>query len=140
MGEVDNLQKQADGYRSDISNANNTIAQIDEKLKRLEAAKKTVGGIQKSVHTILDSLSKKDLTHDWKGEKEKAFSRYRNGQFNTSSKSFQQEVDHYYDDICDEITRLENQKHNETNFIGQCQSFLNSIGNEIEKLIHGENG
>ena len=46
----------------------------------------------------------------------------------------------YYDAICDEITRLENQKNEQNGFIGWCQSMINSLGNEIEKLFHVKEG
>jgi len=53
---------------------------------------------------------------------------------------FTKQWETFYDAICDEITRLENQKIEENGLIGCLQSLKNSLENSIEKLLHTKEG
>lgn len=83
-------------------------------------------------------MAKRDQP-DWKGErKDRLMSSWE--EFSHDYHHFQLELDAYYDAICDTITRLENQKYEQQGLIGWCQSMINSLGNEIEKLFHIREG
>ena len=144
MGEVhymqiDSLQRQVNAHSASISSAQSRITTIDEQLERLRTAKKSVGEIQKKVHDTKRKIIFKNLQPDWQGKQKDAFTK----QWETLSSdytSFQTEMNTFYDAICDEITRLENQKIEENGIIGWCQSQMNNLGNVIEKLLHTKEG
>ncbi|HFR5304075.1 TPA: DUF5082 family protein [Streptococcus equi subsp. zooepidemicus] len=144
MGQVDynhinQLQRQVDQHRASLSTATAEIASIDEKLERLRCAKASVGAIQGDVHQIKVSVMAKRDQPDWKGErKDRLMSSWE--EFSHDYRHFQLELDAYYDAICDTITCLENQKYEQQGLIGWCQSMINSLGNEIEKLFHIREG
>ena len=122
-------------HSASISSAQSRITTIDEKLERLRTAKKSVGEIQKKVHDIRYPINHRNIQPDWQGKQKDAFTKQWET-FSSDYTSFQTEMDTFYDAICDEITRLENQKNEENGIIGWCQSQINNLGNFIEKLLH----
>ena len=136
---INGLQCQVNNHQSNINQATSKIAAIDEKLSRLRDAKKSVGNIQSGVADIKFLIQYKKYRPVWKGQNK---SKYETDFDSLTSDftSFQVEMNAYYDAICDEITRLENQKNEQNGFIGWCQSMINSLGNEIEKLFHVKEG
>ena len=140
MGQIDYdqiyyLQGRVNAYSTSISSAQSRITTIDEQLERLRTAKKSVGEIQKKVHDTKKKIIRKNYQPTWKGKQKDAFIKQWES-FSSDYTSFQTEMDTFYDAICDEITRLENQKNEENGIIGWCQSQINNRGNIIEKLLH----
>ena len=140
MGQIDYdqiyyLQGRVNAYSTSISSAQSRITTIDEQLERLRTAKKSVGEIQKKVHDIRYSINHRNIQPEWQGKQKDAFTKQWET-FSSDYTSFQTEMDTFYDAICDEITRLENQKNEENGIIGWCQSQINNLGNFIEKLLH----
>ncbi|WP_231097641.1 YwqH-like family protein [Streptococcus oralis] len=76
---------------------------------------------------------------NWHGKQKDALTKQWET-FSSDYTSFQTEMNTFYDAICDEITRLENQKNEENGIIGWCQSQINNLGNFIEKLLHTKEG
>ena len=126
-------------HSSSISSAQSRITTIDAQLERLRTAKKSVGEIQKKVHDTKRKIIFKNLQPDWQGKQKDAFTKQWET-FSSDYTSFQTEMNTFYDAICDEITRLENQKNEENGIIGWCQSQMNNLGNIIEKLLHTKEG
>ncbi|WP_247941166.1 YwqH-like family protein [Streptococcus oralis] len=122
-------------HSASISSAQSRITTIDEQLERLRTAKKSVGEIQKKVHDIRYPINHRNIQPEWQGKQKDAFTKQWET-FSSDYTSFQTEMDTFYDAICDEITRLENQKNEENGIIGWCQSQINNLGNFIEKLLH----
>ena len=117
MGKIDyraieDLQGQVSSHYNSISEATATISSIDAKLAKLRSAKQSVGNIRKE-----------NFGHQWEG-------------FGQDFNACQRELDAFHDAICDEITRLENQKLDQQSFIGWCQAQINNLGNFIEKLLN----
>ena len=144
MGEVDymqidSLQRQVNAHYASISSAQSRITTIDEKLERLRTAKKSVGEIQKKVYYTKKKIIRKNYQPTWQGKQKDAFAKHWET-FSTEYTNFQTEMNTFYDAICDEITRLENQKNEENGIIGWCQSQMNNLGNIIEKLLHTREG
>lgn len=144
MGEVDymqidSLQRQVNAHYASISSAQSRITTIDEKLERLRTAKKSVGEIQKKVYYTKKKIIRKNYQPTWQGKQKDAFAKQWET-FSTEYTNFQTEMNTFYDAICDEITRLENQKNEENGIIGWCQSQMNNLGNIIEKLLHTREG
>ncbi|ORO74756.1 YwqH-like family protein [Streptococcus oralis] len=126
-------------HSSSISSAQSRITTIDEQLERLRTAKKSVGEIQKKVHDTKKKIIRKNYQPTWKGKQKDAFIKQWES-FSSDYTSFQTEMDTFYDAICDEITRLENQKIEENAIIRWCRSQMNNLGNVIEKLLHTKEG
>jgi len=144
MGEVDymqidSLQRQVNAHSASISSAQSRITTIDEQLERLRTAKKSVGEIQKKVYYTKKKIIRKNYQPTWQGKQKDAFTKQWET-FSSDYTSFQTEMNTFYQAICDEITRLENQKNEENGIIGWCQSQMNNLGNIIEKLLHTKEG
>lgn len=144
MGEVDymqidSLQRQVNAHYASISSAQSRITTIDEQLEHLRTAKKSVGEIQKKVYYTKKKIIRKNYQPTWQGKQKDAFAKQWET-FSTEYTNFQTEMNTFYDAICDEITRLENQKNEENGIIGWCQSQMNNLGNIIEKLLHTREG
>lgn len=133
--EISYLQGQQRRQQSELGQVKADKLAIEEKLKRLEIAKKKVNSIQGNIDTLKRNVSKEEDQEAWKGKKKETF------ETNMSTladhyKSYYSGVDSLYDAICDEITRLENEANDAGGVIGWLQNSLNSIGNELEKLFH----
>ena len=144
MGQIDYdqiyyLQGRVNAYSTSISSAQSRITSIDEKLERLRTAKKSVGEIQKKVHNIKYPIMHRNIQPEWQGKQKDDFTKQWES-FSSDYTSFQTEMNTFYDAICDEITRLENQKIEENGLIGCLQSLKNSLENSIEKLLHTKEG
>ena len=144
MGQIDYdqiyyLQGRVNAHYSSISSAQSRITSIDEKLERLRTTKKSVSEIQQNVHNIKYPIMHRNIQSDWQGKQKDDFTKQWET-FSSDYTSFQTEMNTFYDAICDEITRLENQKNEENGIIGWCQSQINSLGNFIEKLLHTKEG
>ena len=98
-----------------------------------------VGEIQQNVHNIKYPIMHRNIQPDWQGKQKDDFTKQWET-FSSDYTSFQTEMNTFYDAVCDEITRLENQKNEENGIIGWCQSQINSLGNFIEKLLHTKEG
>ena len=133
--EIEDLQGQVSSHYNSISEASATISAIDAKSAKLRSAKKSVGNIQSEIHEIKISVMGKDDQPEWKGQQKENFVQQWEG-FRQDFSAYQRELDAFYDSICDEITRLENQKINQQSLIGWFQAQINTIGNYIEKLLH----
>ena len=144
MGQIDYdqiyyLQGRVNAYSTSISSAQSRITSIDEKLERLRTAKKSVGEIQKKFHDTKKKIIRKNYQPTWQGKQKDDFTKQWES-FSSDYTSFQTEMNTFYDAICDEITRLENQKIEENGLIGCLQSLKNSLENSIEKLLHTKEG
>ena len=144
MGQIDYdqiyyLQGRVNAYSTSISSAQSRITTIDEQLERLRTAKKSVGEIQKKVHDTKKKIIRKNYQPTWQGKQKDDFTKQWES-FSSDYTSFQTEMNTFYDAICDEITRLENQKIEENGLIGCLQSLKNSLENSIEKLLHTKEG
>ena len=137
--QIDSLQRQVNAHSASISSAQSRITTIDEQLERLRTAKKSVGEIQKKVYYTKKKIIRKNYQPTWQGKQKDAFTKQWET-FSSDYTSFQTEMNTFYDAICDEITRLENQKNEENGIIGWCQSQMNNLGNIIEKLLHTREG
>ena len=144
MGQIDYdqiyyLQGRVNAYSASISSAQSRITSIDEKLERLRTAKKSVSEIQQNVHNIKYPIMHRNIQPEWQGKQKDDFTKQWET-FSSDYTSFQTEMNTFYDAICDEITRLENQKNEENGLIGCLQSLKNSLENSIEKLLHTKEG
>ena len=93
----------------------------------------------KKVHNIKYPIMHRNIQPECQGKQKDDFTKQWET-FSSDYTSFQTEMNTFYDAICDEITRLENQKNEENGIIGWYQNQINSLGNFIEKLLHTKEG
>ncbi|CAM4250058.1 DUF5082 domain-containing protein [Listeria booriae] len=137
MASVDELKNEQRKNQVKMDQCLSDSASIDEKLERLEIAKKKVDEVLQSAKSLKDAVEKQnEEVATWKGTK---FNTYRNmieNNFNPDYKTLCDRLDEYYDDICDKITQLENERSDQDGLFGWFKSRVNDIGNQIEKLVH----
>ena len=73
----------------------------------------------------------RNIQPEWQGKQKDDFTKQWET-FSSDYTSFQTEMNTFYDAICDEITRLENQKNEENGAIFWCQTRINVL----ETLLH----
>lgn len=73
--------------------------------------------------------------YPWYGEKQKWLMNYVSDTLCTDMISYENILGQMRDDLCDEITRLENERYKYEGWLGSIKSALNSIANAIEKFF-----
>lgn len=111
-----------------------------EKIDRLKEAKKTLKQIKDRLEERAKQQKKDgqnlDTYYEWTGE-------HRNNAEDMYASIIPSEylyyiymVDNVLDAICDEETRLENDNMDLLGIIGKLAGWINSLGNEIQKLLN----
>ncbi|EMG28754.1 YwqH-like family protein [Listeria fleischmannii] len=110
-------------------------ASIEEKLERLRTAKKEVASVQTEIKDLKSKVKdKSDQPDTWQGKKLTEFENLMEGAFKTDYDTYYKKIDNYYDEICDEITRLENEANEKGGLIGWLGNQINNLGNEIRQI------
>ena len=106
------------------------------KIKRLETAKESMAGIKQKLRTRKKSavrLAEGDDTYGgWTGERKKKTQQYFAETVISEYTDYISAVDRRHDDICDEITRLENENYRRNGTIGYLRGCINNLLNELE--------
>lgn len=137
--QIYDLQSRINTYNNTLNSDYSTVQTLEDKIERLKEAKKAVIEIQKAISDIKFSLLGKHNQPNWEGNEKKKFDKDYYG-FLDDYYKLQNELNHYHDSICDEITRLENSMDEQNGIIGWCKRGINSIGNELNKLFHNREG
>lgn len=137
VASVDDLKRDQARNQAQMDQCLSDSASIDEKLERLEAAKKKVDDVLQNAKSLRDAVEKQREDLDtWKGTKFNTYRSMVENQFNPNYKTFCDQLDQYYDAICDKITQLENERNDQEGLLGWFKGRANDIGNSIEKLVH----
>ncbi|MBC1397988.1 DUF5082 domain-containing protein [Listeria fleischmannii] len=137
MAEAATLKKQKSAKQAELSQCVSDKASIEEKLERLRTAKKEVASVQTEIKDLKSKVKdKSDQPDTWQGKKLTEFENLMEGAFKTDYDTYYKKIDNYYDEICDEITRLENEANEKGGLIGWLGNQINNLGNEIDKLVH----
>ena len=134
QGEISIKQSEKSAYES----ANQSI---DEKLKRLKSAKKSVEEEKQNVRTYAFELVEYPKEYDidyvpgtkWSGE---VFNHVEDEVWNnlqTIAFDMCDKIDDRLDDICDAITALEKEQNNNWAIIASIQNTINDLQNSWEK-------
>jgi len=122
---------------------NEAIRQRDknkEKIRRLNSAKTMVQSSKNQLSSRRDQLRTKvnsqDTYGEWVGDTQKEASFILTNDVIGEYNYYINRVDARLDDICDEITRLENENVRLNGLIGYLQAAINSLLNEIEKATN----
>lgn len=112
------------------------IRSNERKIERLKTAKKAMAGIKQQLRTQKKSvvrLAEDDGTYGkWTGERKKKTQQYFAETVIGEYTDYISAVDRRHDDICDEITRLENEIYSLYGTIGYLTGCINNLLNELE--------
>lgn len=139
MNELDRLYSARSAYKSQKRSYESERAAVREKLDRLKEAKRNVSNVKNNmVDPARDDISNKLGKHadTWQGTVyENVYEVHAYG-IMSNYNNYYDDVDYILDAICDEITRLENENRHLGTLLNAVINTLNSIGNEIEKLLN----
>lgn len=138
MSELDNLYNQRSSYESQKRQCEASRAAINNKIQRLETVKSEIVTAKKDVDTARGYIKGKLETHtdSWVGSVYNKVNSIHQDGVNAKFNAYYDDVDYVLDEICDEITRLENENRNLGVILNGIVNALNSIGNEIEKWLN----
>ncbi len=137
MTDAATLKSQKSAKQAELNQCVSDKASIEEKLERLRTAKKEVASVQTEIKDLKSKVKDKANQPDtWQGKKLTEFKNLMEGAFKTDYDTYYKKIDNYYDEICDEITRLENEANEKGGLIGWLGNQINNLGNEIDKLVH----
>lgn len=122
---------------------NEAIRQRDinkAKIRRLKSAKTMVQSSKNQLSSRRNQLKTKansqDTYGEWVGETQKEAKAFLTDDVIGEYNYYINRVDARLDDICDEITRLENEVSRLNGLIGYLQAAINSLLNELEKATN----
>lgn len=138
MADMASLQRQRDDCYRRLSEYIEQQQQNERKLARLRNAKEKVATEKKRVKTERKQILKKPGSYKstWRGDEFHWITDKTDGDLAVSTRMFIASVDEALDDICDAITRLENENFHLGILADGIHDTLNNIGNDIEKLLN----
>lgn len=133
----DSLSRQRDNKYDEKRSCERRIKNIEEDLRRLRAAKNVVSEVKNDVSTLANKTRGgfNDLTN-WKGIEYNWAKGYGTDQIYNDTIKYRNDADRVLDRLCDEITRLENERHKNQGLLGSIVNAINDLGNAIEKLFN----
>jgi chromosome segregation ATPase len=138
MSSIDSLRNQQSRKHAELQKQKDNKAIMENQISRLKEAKKQVLSEQEEISRIFSDVKKQEKKYDeWKGKESTWFNSFLSGQFQTNSKNYSSKLQQAYNKICDKITQLENKCIDAGGLINSIMRTINSIGNEIDKLING---
>lgn len=136
MSELSDLRWRQNQKISEKNQCERRIADIDGKLRRLEAAKRSLSGYKSEAKSKKKNAAKiPEALTPWEGNKRNSYSNNAD-LLDSSMEGYYKACDRALDAVCDAITSLENERSNQYGLLGHLISAINSIGNEIEKFLN----
>lgn len=133
-------QSEKSSYETSKSNKEWRYNNNNKKLERLrkvrdslKAEKANANSRYKGLKTYVENTGR---STDWTGDKASKAVYEMNDIVNSTYKAYVTVVDGHLDDLCDEITRLENENLQLKGDILRLGSLINSLANEIKKLFN----
>ena len=138
MSEVDDLQWSKSKKQSQEYSYRQSVSTNDEKIQRLRNAKNRVQDIKDRLETMKGSVSfLKDGTGDlWEGDNHNWLREHTDTTLKDNYSRYVVGVDGILDNLCNEITRLENENSDYGYFLNNLVNDIRSIANEIEKFFN----
>lgn len=134
--DYDSLVRQKNGVQGDINSCEDTIAALSRKIEKLKLAKSFLNTAENDLKKVKKTSQKKvEAKYSWMGSNYQSFSSLGSASINAND-TYWSNVDFARDAICDELTRLENERNRQYGILGSLVSLFNSLGNEIEKLVN----
>lgn len=138
MSEIGNLQRQRNAYYRQKEECQFQRREINAKLERLRQAKRQVGDIKGDIREYRKWISRRpdEYKGSWVGDEFRWLVSMTGDQLVPDWKQYYYDADTVLDEICDEITRLENENRHLGVVLNSIVNSINSISNEIEKLLN----
>lgn len=139
MSELDDLYSRQRAYYNQKNQYENSRAAVKRKIERLKEAKRLVAGVKNNkAEPARDYIAKKAEAHAdaWAGNLYRDVLDIHRNEINVRFRNYCDDVDYILDQICDEITRLENENRNLGYLLNGVINTLNNIANEIEKWLN----
>ncbi len=132
------LEKEIEAWleqlRADYHETRRQNQEYDEILERLEQAKRIVTFQKEEFGRRVDAEAEfGDSTAEWKGNTFDTFQKQLETLTQENRDYLKHDLDQFLDEICDEITKFENKRNNNFIILGDLQSGINNLLNEIEK-------
>lgn len=141
MSEVSNKRYEKYCKEQEVDELESENTRIREIISRLEAAKSIISTSDNDLRDYRSDLKDDYELYeaDWKGTE---FNKYKalidDEIYSSLYKTYINDgVNQVLDDLCDLITAYENQIYENQGLIGRLKSAINSLVNEIEKLLNG---
>lgn len=138
MGVLDNLKNQRSACYTKLAKYKAQKKEAEQKISRLKIAKKKVASIKHDQVCVIKSHMDKRINRysdQWSGSGYNTLVELHSD-IDLKYKNYYKDVDDVLDSICDEITALENKSRNLTWQIKIVVNTINSISNEIEKMLN----
>lgn len=136
MSELSVLRNKRSAKISEKRRCEVKIEEIEEKLTRMRSAKEKMTSFKADVLAHKNGTKgMKDDVVQWEGDKKNHHLSEAEA-LSDELESYYRDTDKALDSICDVITSLENEKIRQAGILGGIISAINSIGNEIEKLLN----
>lgn len=138
MSELSDLYSERDAKYAEKDACENEIASLSSKIERLKTVKSQLDDYRcyeySEASCVSTNLAMME-TYPWSGEKFMWVFNYTRETLCSDFIAYDNSLSRIRDDLCDEITRLENEKYSHEGWLGSIKSALNSIGNAIEKFF-----
>jgi len=122
-------------YHQKIEDQRARNAVLQEKIDRLEAAKRQVNDAYHDAQNLTGMMMDYDPSALWAGDKYDLFVNEKTSTLNRS-KNFERQIDTNYDAICDKITQLRNEMSEGWGLVSFYSSTINNLQNEWQKAWH----
>ena len=137
MSTVDDLRAEQNNKADEISENENGINNMNDRLDRLFDAQRSVGDLKDYAGQMrTDVNSSVDGWNGWQGSSCGRSRGYIQGDLNDGYNYYISDIDAAQDAICDAIRDLENQKNDAWGIIGNIQDVINDVADEIWKILN----
>lgn len=127
------LKKQRSTVISGMSNSRQQISILSDKISRLQAASSNLQSSIAELETSKNNINNLSIDNSkWEGSKENKFSNHYSD-YRTSVRNYLQSVNDAKEGIDEEIRRLEQSKAGYMKGLGNLESTLNSLNNQISR-------
>lgn len=111
-------------------------ASIDEQIGRLNDAKKKVAPLDEGVNAVRNRYLADVPVDRWKGYRRGTYDAFAIHEVNQLVRTYETGASDLFDHICDQITALENQRHENDGVLGWLAQQINEVQNGLEKLVN----
>lgn len=137
MSTLDELEAEKSSRADEISEYQNEINNINDRLDRLYDAERRVGDLKDYTGQMRTEVnSSVDGWNGWQGSNCGRARGYVQGDLNDGYNYYISDIDAAQDAICDAIRDLENQKNDAWGIIGDIQDVINDVADEIWKILN----
>ncbi len=138
MSELSDLYSERNDKYAEKDDCEKEISCLSSKIERLKTVKSQLDDYRcyeySEASCVSINLAMME-TYPWNGEKFNWVVDYTREILCSDFMTYENSLSRIRDDLCDEITRLENEKYSHEGLLGSIKSLLNSIENAIEKFF-----